>query len=246
MNTLTNKTIVITGASSGIGESTARLLARHGAYVVLGARRTERLEVLVNDIRTEGGQADYQATDVVDPASVAALVSFARQKYGRIDVLFNNAGIMPLSLLRDLRMDQWNVMIDINIKGVLNGIAAALPLMEEQGGGHIINTASIGAHHVLPTGAVYCATKYAVWAITDGLRQESRNVRATIISPGVTRTELGHDIPNAEVKGMIDQVRQQSLHPDAIANAVLYAVSQPAEVDVNEIIINATASEYPR
>lgn len=244
MQNLNKKTIVITGASSGIGESTAKLLAQHGAYVVLGARRTERLQPLVQSIRATGGEADYLETDVTDAQSVAALVNLARKKYGKIDVLFNNAGIMPLSHLRDLKTHDWNQMIDINIKGVLNGIAAALPIMEAQGSGHILNTASIGAYHVIPTGAVYCATKYAVWAITEGLRQESSVVRTTIISPGVTTTELGHDIPSNEVKEMIQEFRKKSLSPDAIAQAVLYAVSQPEEVDVNEIVVRATVSSY--
>ena len=244
MKHLENKTIVITGASSGIGESTAKLLASHGAYVVLGARRADRLSALVDTIRNAGGLADARETDVTHAASVAALVNFAKEKFGRVDVLFNNAGIMPLSLLSELRTDQWNDMVDINIKGVLNGIAAALPIMEAQGGGHILNTASIGSHHVLPTGAVYCATKYAVWAITEGLRQESTVVRATNISPGVTTTELGHDIRSEQTQGMLKNIRQNSLLADDIARAVLYAVSQPDNVDVNEIIVRATSSTY--
>lgn len=244
MQNLTNKTIVITGASSGIGEATATLLASHGAYVVLGARRADRLAALVETIRAQGGQADYRETDVTDAASVTALVQFAREKYGRIDVLFNNAGIMPLSRLNELQTDQWNAMIDINIKGVLNGIAAALPLMEAQGNGHILNTTSIGSHHVIATGAVYCATKYAVWAITEGLRQETTTVRVTSISPGVTTTELGHDIRDAGTQGMIRQFRQNALPASAIADAVFYAVSQPEGVDVNEVIVRATSSTY--
>ena len=180
-NGIRGKVVVITGASSGIGEATARLLAAHGAKVVLGARRTERPRHIVSEIRERGGIAEYQTLDVTDRANVLGFVSFARKQFGRIDVLFNNAGVMPVSPMNALKMDEWDKIIDINIKGVLNGIGAALPIMEAQGSGHIINTASTGAHAVGAAFGVYCASKYAVRAITEGLRQEMSAIRVTLI-----------------------------------------------------------------
>jgi NADP-dependent 3-hydroxy acid dehydrogenase YdfG len=239
-----NKVIVITGASSGIGEATAKLLAQNGAKVVLGARRTEKLEQIVAEIRSTGGTAEFKAVDVTDRENMKAFVHFAKDKFGRVDVIFNNAGVMPLSLLNALKVDEWDKMINVNIHGVLNGIAAGLPIMEAQGGGQIINTASIAAHLVGPTSAVYSATKYAVWAISDGLRQESKNIRVTIISPGVVATELGSDITDDLAKGGLKELRKTALTPDAIARSVLYAISQPDDVDVNEIIVRPTASAY--
>ncbi len=237
-----NKIVLITGASSGIGEATARLLASNGAKVVLGARRLERLEMIAADIRETGGTAEFQRLDVADPQSVKDFVAFAKDQFGRVDVLFNNAGIMPLSPMNALKTDDWNNIIDTNIKGVLNGIAAVLPLMEAQRSGQIINTASTGAHAVAGGCGVYCASKYAVRAISEGLRQESDNVRVTVISPGVTATELGHDITDPNAAELLTQLRDMSLSAEAIANAVLYAVSQPAEVDVNEMIVRTVAS----
>lgn len=244
MKNVQDKVIVITGASSGIGEASARLLAEHGAKLVLGARRTEKLEQIVIDIRNSGGQAAFMAVDVTDLVAVKALIGFAERTFGQIDVIFNNAGIMPLSPMSELKVDEWNRMIDINIRGVLNGIAAGLPLMQAQGRGHFINTASIGAHVVVPTGAVYCATKYAVWAISEGLRQESKDIRVTTISPGVVETELGHDISDEATKGQLKEWRKAALTPDAIAQAVLYAVAQPDSVDVNELIVRPTSSAF--
>lgn len=239
-----NKAIVITGASSGIGEATAKLLAQNGAKVVLGARRTEKLEKIVQTIRSEGGTAEFKAVDVTNREDVKAFIHFANDKFGRVDVIFNNAGVMPLSPMNALKVDEWDNMINVNIHGVLNGIAAGLPIMEAQGGGHFINTASIAAHWVGPTAAVYCATKYAVWAISDGLRQESKNIRVTIISPGVVVTELGLDITDESSKGFLQELRKTALSSDAIARAVLYAVSQPDDVDVSEIIVRPTASAF--
>jgi len=239
-----NKVIVITGASSGIGEATAKLLAQNSAKVVLGARRIDKLEKLVKEIHTSGGTAECKAVDVTDRDDVKAFAEFAKDKFGRVDVIFNNAGVMPLSPMNALKVEEWDNMINVNIRGVLNGIAAALPIMEAQGGGQIINTASIGAHVVVPTGAVYCATKYAVWAISEGLRQESQNIRVTTISPGVVETELGSDITDESAKVALQEFRKISLSPDAIARAVLYAVSQPDDVDVNEIIVRPTASAF--
>lgn len=232
-----NKVIAITGASSGIGKATAKLLAKNGAKVVLGARRTNKLEKLIEEIYASGGTAEFKAVDVTDREDVKAFVEFAKDKFGRVDVIFNNAGMMPLSPMNALKVEEWDKMINVNIRGVLNGIAAGLPIMEAQGGGQIINTASIGAHVVVPTAAVYCATKYAVWAISEGLRQESQNIRVTTISPGVVATELGSDITDELSKGLLKEFRKAALPSEAIARAVLYAVSQPDDVDVNEVVV---------
>jgi NADP-dependent 3-hydroxy acid dehydrogenase YdfG len=239
-----NKVIAITGASSGIGEATAILLAQNGAKVVLGARRTEKLEKIVKDICASGGTAEFKAVDVTNREDVKAFIHFAKDKFGRVDVIFNNAGVMLLAPMNTLKVEEWDDMIDVNIRGVLNGIAAALPIMEAQGGGQIINTASIAAHMVSPTSAVYSATKYAVWAISDGLRQESKNIRVTIISPGVVETELGAEITDESTKGFLKELRKTALTADAVARAVLYAVAQPDDVDVNEIIVRPTASAF--
>lgn len=244
MSNAKNKVIAITGASSGIGEASAKLLAQNGAKVVLGARRTQKLENIVEAIRIQGGTAEYKALDVTNRENMKAFIHFAKDKFGRVDVIFNNAGVMPLSPMNALKVEEWDKMIDVNIHGVLNGIAAGLPIMEAQGGGQFINTASIGAHVVVPTGAVYCATKYAVWAISEGVRQESPNIRVTTISPGVVETELGSDITEASAKAALQEFRKISLTPDAIARAILYAVSQPIDVDVNEIIVRPTASAF--
>jgi NADP-dependent 3-hydroxy acid dehydrogenase YdfG len=237
-----SKVILITGASSGIGEATARTLAASGHKVVLGARRTERLEKIVAEIRAAAGVAEFRALDVADRADVNAFVDFANAKFGRVDVIFNNAGVMPVSPMNALKVEEWDRIIDVNIKGVLNGIAAVLPIMERQGSGHIINTASTGAHAVGGQFGVYCASKYAVRAITEGLRQEMNRIRVTLISPGVTESELGHDITVAETARGVAQLRSIALDTNAIANAVLYAVSQPDDVDVNEMIIRSVRS----
>lgn len=244
MSNVKNKVIAITGASSGIGEASARLLAQNGAKVVLGARRTQKLEKIVEAIRAQGGTAEYKALDVTDREDMKAFIHFAKDKLDRVDVIYNNAGVMPLSPMNALKVEEWDKMIDVNIRGVLNGISAGLPIMEAQGGGQFINTASIGAHVVVPTGAVYCATKYAVWAISEGLRQESQTIRVTIISPGVVETELGSDITDDSAQDALGEFRKIALTPDAIARAVLYAVSQPDDVDVNEIIVRPTASAF--
>ncbi|MBO6773655.1 SDR family oxidoreductase [Thalassospira sp.] len=244
INYLEDKTVIITGASSGIGEATARLLASRGAKVVLGARRTERLDQIVTEIEAAGGTAMARSVDVTNTDSVEALVYNAQNLFGRVDAIFNNAGVMPLAPMSELKTDEWENMINVNIRGVLNGIAAVLPIFKTQGGGHVINTASIGAHVVVPSAAVYCGTKYAVWAISEGLRQESTDVRVTTISPGVVETELGHDISDPTSKELLTQFRQIALTPDAIARAVLYALDQPADVDVNEVIVRPTASAF--
>jgi NADP-dependent 3-hydroxy acid dehydrogenase YdfG len=232
-----NKVVLVTGASSGIGEAAARELAAAGAKLMLGARRTDRLEALAAEL---GENVAWRALDVTDRASFADFVAAAEQRFGRVDVLVNNAGVMPLSPLAALKTDEWDRMIDVNIRGVLNGIAAALPRFTAQGSGQFVNVASIGAHYVAPTGAVYCATKFAVWAITDGLRQEHDNIRATIISPGVVETELGHDITDPNASGFLQQLRQRSLQPDSIARAIRFAIEQPDGVDVNEMIVRPT------
>ena len=244
MTTLANKIILVTGASSGIGEATARLLAGQGATLVLGARRTEKLQLIADELLAKGAKVVFKALDVTQKDSVNAFVAYAQQTFGRVDVLINNAGVMPLSPMSALKVDEWDKMIDVNIRGVLHGIAAVLPIMEAQASGHLINVASIGAHMVMPTGAVYCATKYAVWAISDGLRQESKNLRVTTVCPGVVETELGTDITDPTAAGALKEFRKISLTPDAIARGILYALQQPEDVDVNEIIIRPTASAF--
>lgn len=237
-----SKVILITGASSGIGEATARVLARQGHRVMLGARRTERLAQIAADIRWAGDIAEYRALDVTQREDVKAFVAFAQERFGRVDVIFNNAGVMPVSPMSALKTEEWDRIIDVNIRGVLNGIAAVLPIMEAQGSGHIINTASTGAHAVGAQFGVYCASKYAVRAITEGLRQEMDRIRVTLISPGVTESELGHDISVERTASDIRQLRSIALDSRAIANAVLYAISQPEDVDVNEMLIRTVRS----
>jgi NADP-dependent 3-hydroxy acid dehydrogenase YdfG len=245
MSEIKGKVIAITGASSGIGEAAARLLAQKGAHVVLGARRTERLEALVAAIRAEGGSAEYQALDVTQREDVESFVNFAQSKFGKVDVVINNAGVMPLSPLEALKIDEWNQMIDVNIRGVLHGIAAGLPIMKQQGFGQFINVSSIGGHAVYPTAAVYCATKFAVMAISEGLRQEvGGDIRVTVISPGVTESELAETISDPAAREGMREFRKIALGADAIARAIAYAVEQPADVDVSEIIVRPTASAY--
>lgn len=239
---MSNKVVLITGASSGIGEATARVLAKNGAKVVLGVRRTDRLEKIVAEIRAAGGIAEFRKLDVVSRDDVNAFVAFAKEKFGRIDVIFNNAGVMPVSPMNALKVDEWNSIVDINIKGVLNGIAAVLPIMEAQGSGHIISTASTGAHAVGGQFGVYCASKYAVRAIMEGLRQEMSKIRVTTLSPGVTESELGHDITVGDTKTAVNALRAIALDVNAVANAVNYVVSQPSDVDVNEIIVRSVRS----
>ncbi len=236
------KIVLVTGASSGIGEATARELAARGATVVLGARRTDRLEKLVAELRAQGATAEFQALDVTKRDSVADIVRFAHERFGRLDVIVNNAGVMPLSPLEALKVNEWEQMIDVNIKGVLYGIAAVLPVFAQQGHGHVINTSSIAAYRSIPTGAVYCATKAAVNFITEGLRQENAYVRTTIISPGVTESELAHTITHEATAKFIDDYRKIIIPAAAIARAVAFAIDQPDGVDVNEIVVRPTAA----
>ncbi len=238
-----NKVVVITGASSGMGEATARDLAKMGAKVVLGARRAERLEKLVADIKAEGGQAACVATDVTKLEDVQKLVDTAVETFGRIDVLFNNAGLMPLSPLESLRIAEWDQMIDVNMKGTLYGIAAALPYMKEQKSGQIINVSSVYGHIVVGTGAVYCATKHAVRAISEGLRQEVKpyNIRVTTISPGAVKTELTEHITEPGLAENVTQAVQDIGVPaSTMSDMVAFAISQPENVDVSEILFRPT------
>lgn len=245
MSGVENKVVLITGASSGIGEATARLLARQGARVVLGARRTERLAALADEIAGDGGQVRYRQLDVTRREDVAAFVAFAVATFGGIDVVINNAGVMPLSNLEALKVDEWDRMIDVNIRGVLHGIAAALPVMQQQKRGQFINISSIGGHYVVPTAAVYCATKFAVRAISDGLRQEvGDGIRVTVISPGVTESELADTISDPASREGMKQFRKVAIPAAAIARAIQFAIEQPPEVDVSEMIVRPTASPH--
>ena len=240
---ITGKVIVITGASSGMGEATARDLAARGAKVVLGARRADRLDAIVRDIIEAGGQASAVATDVTKLEQVQKLVDAANQAYGRVDVIFNNAGLMPLSPLESLRIDEWDRMIDVNMKGTLYGIAAALPYMKAQKSGHVINVSSVYGHKVVATGAVYCATKHAVRAISEGLRQEVKeyNIRVTTISPGAVRTELTEHITEPGLaEDVSDVVSKIGVPASTMASMVAFAISQPDDVDVNEILFRPT------
>ncbi|SUD40788.1 short-chain dehydrogenase/reductase SDR [Ectopseudomonas mendocina] len=239
-----SKVILITGASSGIGEAIARHLASQGHQVVLGARRLERLQTLVNELHAQGRSASCRALDVSQLHDMQAFVEHAEAHYGPVDVIINNAGVMPLSPLNALKVDEWNRMIDVNVRGVLHGIAAVLPGMEQRGRGQIINIASIGAHAVSPTAAVYCATKYAVWAISEGLRQENERIRVATICPGVVESELADNITDASARDAMKSFRRIAITPDAIARAVAYAVEQPDDVDVSEVIVRPTASPY--
>ena len=241
MSTSRQKVVLITGASSGIGAAAAHHLAAQGRQVVMGARRLDRLEQLAIEIRSSGGVAEYRALDVTDRADVQAFADFALQNFGRIDVLVNNAGVMPLSPLHELKIDEWNRMIDVNIRGVLHGIAAVLPQMRARKSGQIINVSSIGAHRVSPTAAVYCATKFAVNALSEGLRQENTDVRVTVISPGVVESEVADTISDAATRELMREYRQVALAPDAIARAIAYAIEQPADVNTAEIIVRPTA-----
>lgn len=245
MLNIQDKVILITGASSGIGEACARLLAHKGARVLLGARRSDRLETLVGEIREAGGTAEFRRLDVTSRADTQAFVDFAVERFGRVDVLINNAGVMPLSPLEALKVDEWDRMIDVNIRGVLHGIAAVLPLMQAQRSGQVVNIASIGAYSVVTTGVVYCATKYAVRAISEGLRQEvGGDIRVTLVSPGVVESELAESISDESSREAMKAFRKVAITPDAIARAIAYAVEQPADVDVSELIVRPTASPY--
>ena len=244
MSEIQNKVVIITGASSGLGEATAHRLAASGARLMLAARREDRLQELVEKIAQAGGTASYQVTDVADCKQVQALADATLKTYGRIDVLVNNAGLMPLSPLDQLKVDEWDQMVDVNIKGVLYGIAAVLPTMRQQSSGHIINISSVAGHKVFAAGTVYCATKYAVRAISEGVRLESNGeIRSTNISPGAVATELPNTISHDDTAAGVGQIYSIAIDADAIARAIAYAIEQPGDVDVNEIIIRPTRQE---
>ncbi|MGW9066293.1 SDR family oxidoreductase [Achromobacter animicus] len=239
-----SKVVLITGASSGIGEATARLLAAQGHRVYVGARRTDRLETLVQEIRANGGTAAFRALDVTSAEDMRDFVRGAEAAYGQVDVIVNNAGVMPLSPLNSLKVEEWDRMIDVNIRGVLHGIAAVLPGMERQGHGQVINVSSIGGLAVSPTAAVYCATKFAVRAISDGLRQETNKIRVTVVCPGVVESELADTITDDTARVAMQSFRRVALRPDAIARAIAYAIEQPDDVDVSEVVVRPTASPH--
>jgi NADP-dependent 3-hydroxy acid dehydrogenase YdfG len=243
MSGVGSKVVAITGASGGIGEATALLLAERGAKIVLGARRSDRLEALAGRIAKAGGEAAYIRTDVKRRDDLSGLVGLACARFGKLDVLVNNAGIAPVSPLDDLRVEDWEEMIDINVKGVLYGIAAALPVFRAQGFGHFVNIASTAGHVIKPTVSVYSGTKFAVRAISEGLRQEAGDrLRVTIISPGFVATDLVDSVTNPEVRAQLAASRDRfAIPPDAIARAIAFAIEQPADVDVNEIIIRPAA-----
>jgi NADP-dependent 3-hydroxy acid dehydrogenase YdfG len=242
-NNIEDKVVIITGASSGIGKATAVMLAERGAKVVLGARGLNRLEALARRIEATGGEVTYAQTDVRRREDLTSLVKLALDRYDQLDVLINNAGIMPVSPLDDLRVEDWENMIDINIKGVLYGIAAALPVFRKQGFGHFVNTASTAGHKTVPNQSVYSATKFAVRAISEGLRMEAgEKLRVTIISPGFVNTNFAEGVRNPEVKTQLENARDKfALPPEAIARAIVFAIEQPSDVDVNEIIVRPTA-----
>jgi NADP-dependent 3-hydroxy acid dehydrogenase YdfG len=244
MQNIQGKVVVITGASSGLGEAAARALAKEGAKLVLGARRLDRLKALSSELSL-GDKAAVE-TDVAHYDQVKHLVDHAVKTHGRVDVVLNNAGLMPLSPLERLKIEDWDAMIDVNIKGVLYGIAAALPHMKAQKSGHIINVSSVAGHRVRASSTVYSATKTAVRVITEGLRQEVKpyNIRTTIISPGAVASELLESITEKDIAQSLSGIRDMAIPADSFASMVLFAMSQPANVDVNEILFRPTIQEY--
>jgi NADP-dependent 3-hydroxy acid dehydrogenase YdfG len=241
-----DKIVVVTGASSGLGEAAARLLSRQGATVVLGARRLDRLKALTKELEARGGKALPLETDVTRSDQVKALVDSAVQTYGRIDVMINNAGLMPQAPLEQLKVDEWDRMIDVNLKGVTYGIAAALPHMQRQKSGHFVNVSSVAGHRVGPGFAVYAATKFAVRALSEGLRQEVKpyNIRTTVISPGAVATELVNTVSDpAAAERLRGFYAQVAVPAESFARAVAFALSQPPDVDINEILYRPTRQE---
>jgi NADP-dependent 3-hydroxy acid dehydrogenase YdfG len=241
------KVVVITGASSGLGEAAARLLAQKGAKVVLGARRKERLEKISEEIILQGGISAYLTVDVTDFLQLKKLVAYAIEKHGKIDVILNNAGVMPLSAIEQYKIEEWYQMVDINIKGVLNGIAAALPYMIEQKSGQIINVSSVNGHKTGPGSSIYSATKAAVLALSEGLRMEVKpyNIRTTVLSPGAIATELRDSISDKELAENINKVYKDiDIPADSFAHIVAFAISQPEYVDINEILFRPTRQEF--
>jgi NADP-dependent 3-hydroxy acid dehydrogenase YdfG len=241
-----DKVVVITGASSGLGEATARHLAQQGALLALGARRFDRLDALESELKNYGGNVIAIKTDVTQAKEVQRLVDDAVKMYGRIDVLLNNAGLMPHSPLERLKIEDWDRMIDVNIRGVLYGIAAALPYMKQQLSGHIINVSSVAGHKVRPGSTVYAATKHAVRVITEGLRQEVKpyNIRTTVISPGIVATELPGSVTEPDIAENVRRMYEIAIPADSFARMVAFAISQPEDVDVNEILFRPTRQEF--
>jgi len=240
------KVVVITGASSGLGEAIARALSAQGASLVLGARRQDRIQSLAHELTGRGGKAIAVTTDVTHREQVKDLVDAAVQAYGRVDVMINNAGVMPQAPLERLKIDEWDRMIDVNIKGVLYGIAAALPYMKQQKAGHFINVSSVAGHKVGPGFAVYAATKHAVLALSEGLRQEVKpyNIRTTVISPGAVATELPSSTTEPDIAERVRKVYESAIPADSFARAVIFAISQPDDVDINEILFRPTSQQY--
>ena len=244
-NNIEGKVVVITGGSSGLGEATARYLAEKGAKIVLGARRLNKLEVIADEIRKNGGAIEVLKTDVTKANDVKALVKKAIDSFGKIDVMINNAGIMPLAPLAALKVDEWDSMIDVNIKGVLYGIAAALPEFQKQKSGHFINLASVAGLNVSPGGAVYSGTKFAVRAISEGLRKEvGKDIRTTILTPGLIDSELQLGSSDEATSQFVQQVYKDAIPAISIAKAVAYVIEQPDDVDINELVIRPTVQEF--
>ncbi|MDR6121271.1 NADP-dependent 3-hydroxy acid dehydrogenase YdfG [Bacillus sp. SLBN-46] len=244
MSTIQDQVVIITGASSGIGEATAKELASKGAKLVLAARREDRLKKLQDEIKTDGGQATYKVTDVTSHEQMEELAAYALKKFGKIDVLVNNAGLMPQAFLFKKKIEEWDQMIDVNIKGVLYAIAAVLPSMRERKSGHIINLSSVAGHNIYPGGTVYCGTKHAVRAISEGLRQEEAmsgtNIRVTNVSPGAVNSELLETVTDPESKAGLDEFYKIAIDADSIARAISFAIEQPSDVAINEMIIRPT------
>jgi NADP-dependent 3-hydroxy acid dehydrogenase YdfG len=244
MSTIQDQVVIITGASSGIGEATAKELASKGAKLVLAARREDRLKKLQDETQTSGGQAIYKVTDVTSHEQMEELAAYALKEFGKIDVLVNNAGLMPQAFLFKKKIEEWDQMIDVNIKGVLYAIAAVLPSMREQKSGHIINLSSVAGHNIYPGGTVYCGTKHAVRAISEGLRQEEAmsgtNIRVTNVSPGAVNSELLETVTDPESKAGLDEFYKIAIDADSIARAISFAIEQPSDVAINEMIIRPT------
>ncbi len=242
-----DKVAIITGASSGIGYATALALSKAGAKVAIGARRVDRLEELAKKISADGGEVFYQKLDVTQRSECENFAKAVLEKWGSIDILVNNAGLMPLSLFKSLKVDEWDRMIDVNIKGVLYCTGSVILHMKEKKSGHIVNISSVAGRTVFPTGTVYCATKHAITAFSEGLRQEfsaRSNIRVTSIEPGVVATELTDTITDESLKGFIENAKKmETLQAEDIANAILYAVESPSHVNVNEVLIRPTTQE---
>lgn len=244
MSNIQNKVVIITGASSGIGGATAKDLASKGAKLVLAARREDRLKELQEEIQNNGGQAIYRVADVTSREQMEDLAAYALEQFGKIDVLVNNAGIMPQAFMFKKKVDEWDQMIDVNIKGVLYAIAAVLPSMRERKSGHIINISSVAGHNIYPGGTVYCGTKHAVRAISEGLRQEEAmsgtNIRVTNVSPGAVSSELIETTSDPEMKAGLDEFYKVAIDAERIASAISFAIEQPSDVGINEMIIRPT------